>query len=128
MSAVFPANGKPRQLDLPAQPDNPVTEEQVTDVKRLSRLLNELRKDVMAQKRRWQPDFIEHEDVAVDGTGTTKYRFPHKLGKRVRWWPTDWTGATAGARFVKHADSDADTLVLVSYTAGKLTLRIEVAG
>lgn len=128
MSAVYPKDSKVRQLDRPAQPDEQITEEQVADPKRLSRLLNDLRTDTNAQKRRWQPSFIEHEDVAVNGTGTTKYRFPHKLGMRVRWWPVDWTGATAGPRLVKHADTDADTLVLVSYTSGTLTLRIEKAG
>jgi hypothetical protein len=127
MSAVF-SSGKIRQLDRPAQPEDQVTEEQVTDSKQLSRLLNELRSDTAKEQRRWQPNFVEHEDVSVDGTGTTKYRFTHKFGKRVRWWPTDWTGATAGARLVKHTDSDDDTLVLVSYTTGKLTVRIEEAG
>jgi hypothetical protein len=128
MSAVFPTSGNVRQLDRSSQPDDQVTEEQVQDPKQLARLVQDHRKAVAALKRRWQPIFVEHEDVSVDGTGTTKYRFPHKLGKRVRWWPVDWADATAGPRLVKDDDTDEDTLVLVSYTAGTLTLRIEEAG
>lgn len=128
MSAVFTSAGKTRQLDKPAQQPDQVTEEQATDPKRLSRLLNELRQAVARQSRRWAPSFVEHEDVVVDGTGTTKYRFAHRFGKRVRWWPVDWVSASAGPRLVRHADTDTNTLVLVSYTAGTLTLRIEESG
>ena len=128
MSAVIKTDGKLRQLDKAAEPPDQVTEEQVQDPKRLSRLLMSMLRDVVTLKRRWWPTFIDFEDVAVDGTGTTKYRFAHRLGKRVRWWPVDWKGATAGPRLVRHADSDDRTLVLVSYTAGTVTLRTEEAG
>jgi hypothetical protein len=128
MSAVIKTDGKLRQLDKTAEPPDQVTEEQVQDSKRLSRLLMSMLRDVVTLKRRWWPTFIDFEDVTVDGTGTTKYRFAHRLGKRVRWWPVDWTGATAGPRLVRHTDSDDRTLVLVSYTAGTLTLRTEEAG
>lgn len=128
MSTVYPKNGKARQLDQLAQPDEQVTEEQVQDPRRLSRLLMSLVRDVARAKRRWWPRFVEHEDRTVDATGTTLHRFAHRLDSRVRWWPVDWTGATAGPRLVRHSSSDKDTLVLVSYTSGTLTLRIEEAG
>lgn len=127
MSAVIKSDGKLRQLDRAAQPPEQVTEEQVKDPERLSRLLMTMLRDLVTLKRRWWPQFIDFEDTAVDGAGTTKYRFAHRMGKRVRWWPVDWTGATAGPRLVRHTDTDKDTLVLVSYTAGTLTLRVEEA-
>lgn len=128
MSAVIKTDASIRQLDKPSEPQAQVTEEQVTDPKRLSRILMSILRDVAQLKRRWWPSFLDFEDTTVDGTGTTKYRFPHRFKNRVRWWPVDWTGATAGPRLVRHSDTDSDTLVLVSYTAGTLTLRIEEAG
>lgn len=128
MSTVVPLNGNVRQLDRPAEPDERVTEEQVKDASRLSRIVMSLLKDVSMLRRRWSPRTVEHEDRAVDNTGTTLYRFPHNFGARVRWYVVDWSGATAGPRLVRNAATDTNTLVLVSYTSGTLTLRIEEAG
>lgn len=128
MSAVIQTDGTIRQLDKPSEPDQQVTEEQVKDSARLSRLLMTMLRDIFTMKRRWVPTFLDFEDRVVDATGTTKYRFPHKFKKRVRWWPVGWKSASAGPRLVEHSDTDRDTLVLVSYTAGTLTLRVEEAG
>lgn len=128
MSAVIKTDGSIRQLDKAIQPPEQVTEEQVKDSHRLSRLLMSILRDVVSLKRRWSPPFIDFEDVVVDGTGTTKYRFPHRFGGRVRWHSVGWKSATAGARLVEHSDTDGNTLVLVSYTAGTLTLRVQEAG
>lgn len=127
MSAVF-ASGKVRQLDKLSRPDDQITEEQVKDPERLSRMMQDILRNIAKLQRRWSPRFAEHEDVQVDGTGTTKYRFAHRFGKRVRWWPVDWADATGGAQLVEHSDTDENTLVLVSYEAGTVTLRIEEAG
>lgn len=128
MSLVTPRAGKQRRLDRPATPDEQVTEDQVQDPARLTRIFLGLLRDVSALKRRWAPPFIEFEDFEFDDTGTTVYRFPHKLGGRVRWWVVDWTGAADGARLVRHSSSTSDTLCLVSYEVGTATIRVEVAG
>lgn len=128
MSAIIPANGPIRQVDLAGEPLEQITPEQVTDEQRLARLLMDVLRQQADLSRRFWPQFIDFEDVAVDATGATVYRFAHGLGGRVRWWPVDWSGATAGPRLVRHANTDDNTLCLVSYTAGTLTLRVEVAG
>lgn len=127
MSAIVDKAGKTRQLDRPAEPSEQVTVEQVADPPTLVRLLMRLLREVAFGNRRWFPQRVDHEDRVVDATGTTKYRFPHGFGGRVRWFPVDWQGA-AGHGLARHDDSDTNTLVLVSYVAGTVTLRIEAAG
>lgn len=126
-SAIVPRHGVPRRLDRPQEPDEQVTEEQVEDSKRLSRLLMRLLREVAILRREWRPSRVDFQDAIVDATGTTKYRFPHGLGSRVRWWVTDWTGA-AGPQLSRDASSTDSTLVLVSYVAGTMTLRVEASG
>lgn len=128
MSVVVPLNGNVRQTDRPAEPDERVTEEQLREPSRVSRLLMWLLKEVSTLRRRWAPRIVDHEDRTVDNTGTTAYRFPHNFNTRVRWYVIDWSGATAGPRLVRSSSSDANTLVLVSYTSGVATIRIEEAG
>ena len=127
MSAVIPRAGEIRPLDGRAQPEEAVTNEQVTDPDRLSRLLRRLLSDVAVLKRRWWPDALEFEGRTVDATGTVLHRFPHGLGAAVRWWPVDWIGA-AGPQLSKHEDTDLNTLVLVSFVEGTVCLRVEVSG
>jgi hypothetical protein len=117
-----------RQLDRPAEPDEQVTPDDAKDSERVARMLMRLLKDVSTLRRSWAPRFVDHEDRVVDATGTTTYRFPHGFGGRVRWWPVDWKDASAGPQLERHSDTDSNTLVLVSYAAGTLTLRIEEAG
>jgi hypothetical protein len=127
MSANIPTTGTPRQLDRPAQPEEQITEEHATDASRLSRLLMTVLRDIASLKRRWWPERLDFVDRVVDATGTTKYRLPHGLRGRVRWWVVDWQGS-AGPGLARHADTDANTLVLVSYVAGTATVRVEEAG
>lgn len=129
MSAIVPPNGtKPRQLDRQAEPEEQVRPEDVKDADKLARLLMRLLRDVARMRRRFLPEYLEHEDRVFDATGTTVYRLPHNLNARVRWWVTDWSGATAGPRLVRHSSTDANTLCLTSYTAGTGTIRIQGAG
>ena len=127
MSAIVPAVGDVRQLDGPSEPDEQVLPADVQDGERMSRLMMRVLRDLAGLRRRWWPMRIDVEDRAVDGTGATKYRFPHGLGGRVRWWPVQWAGSGPCA-LSQHADTDDKTLVLVSYEAGTVTLRIEAAG
>lgn len=127
-SAIVPKSAKARQLDRPSEPDEQFTEEQAKDPERLSRTIVQLLRDVASLKRRFVPRRVDFEDIEVDATGTTIYRFVHRFGGRVRWWVVDWNSSSAGPALAKDASSDENTLKLVSGVAGTLTLRVEEAG
>ena len=125
MSAIV--NGtKARRLERAAGAEESVTEADAADAPKLARLLVRMLRDIATLKRRWWPRYIDFEDVVVDNTGTTKYRFEHGFGGRVRWWPVD--AQTAAPSLRRHADSDANTLVLVSSASATVTIRVEEAG
>jgi len=127
MSAVIPPVGKMRVLDRPLPANEQVTPDDAKDPNRLSRAFTSLMHDVAALKRRWSPQRIDFEDVVVDATGTKLFSFEHKFNGRVRWWAVDWSGSAAPA-LLKHASTTNSTLVLVSKTAGTVTVRVEEAG
>ncbi len=127
MAAIVPRTGPTRQLDRAAPQTDRITPDDVGDSKLLARLLNDIRADVAGLLRRWAPQRVDFEDVAVDSSGTTKYRLAHGLNGRVRWWAIDWSGS-AGPALSKDSDTDSNTLVLVSHTAGTVTIRVEAAG
>lgn len=127
-SARVNAANKVRQLDRLAEPDAQVTEEQVQDPPRLARMVLSIMRELATLRRRWAPRSVVHEDREVDGTGTTIYRFPHGFAGRVDWWPVAWTGAAGACALVQDDSTDDNTLALVSYEAGTVTLRIEEAG
>ncbi len=128
MSAVVKADGAVRQLGGSAEPGEIVKPEDVQDADKLSRLLMRILGEQAKIKRQWKPRFIDFEARTVDSTGTTLYRFTHNFNAPVRWWSVDWSDASAGERLKRHADSDLNTLVLVSYTVGVVSLRVEEAG
>jgi hypothetical protein len=127
MSANIPAHGDPKTLDLIAEPEQPLTEQQMSERSTLVHLFRSLLKDVGTLKRRWAPNRIDFEDRAVLGDGTTKYRFKHSLGGPVRFWPVSWVGA-ASPNLRRDTASDDNTLVLTSTSEGLVTLRVEEAG
>ncbi len=126
MAAKITSDGRIYLLDRPAEPDEMVTEEDAGDRGKLARLLMRILRDLAAIKRRFFPRRVDFEDVSVDATGSTKYRLTHGFDARVRWWPVDIYGDNALLR--RHADTDANTLVLVSDAATVVTIRVEVAG
>lgn len=128
-AARVDSDGTVTQLDRGATPGENLSEQDVADVPKLTRLLIRLVADVAALKRRFWPARLDFEDLEVDGTGTVKYRFEHGFGGRARWWVVS-TRATSGvsAMLEEHADTDQDTLVLVSYSACTIDLRVEQAG
>lgn len=128
MSAVAPKYGPVRRLDRASEPDERVTVDDLKSPDYLARLLMRILRELADLRRRWWPKRIDVEDRDVDGTGSTKYRFPHGFGGRVRWWVVDWSGASSVAGLMRHSDSDNNTLVLVSWVAGTVTVRIEEAG
>lgn len=127
MSAVVSAHGTLRPLDSKAGPAEQLTDKLATDPMQMAQTVASIRADLAALKRRWWPQSVTHLDRAVDATGTVVHRFAHGFGGRVAWWPTDWTGA-AGPQLARHASSDANTLAIVSFVAGTLSLRIEEVG
>ena len=128
MSAIVGSNGNVRQLDRQAEPDEQVTPEHVEDKERMARLLMRILRDLALLKRRFWPERMDFEDRAVDNTGTTLYRFSHGFGGRVRWWPVGWKDGALCANLVEDPSTDDSTLVLVSYEAGTVTVRVEAAG
>lgn len=138
MSAIIPILGATRQLDRAAEPATQITPEEVKDASRLARILMGILRDVAALKRRFKPRRLDFEDATFDGTGTTKYRFAHGFNGRVRFWVTGCTSltpvtvgfgtATIPPALVQHADTDKNTLVLVSFVPCTATLRVEESG
>ena len=128
MSAIVGLTNVVRQLDSSVQQDEVVTPADAADATKLSRLFTRLLSDVADLRRRFAPRWVEFEDRVVDATGTTLYRFSHNFDGRARWWVVDWSGATTEPRLVRQPTSDNNTLVLVSYAAGTVTLRVEAAG
>lgn len=127
VSAIVTANGTVRQLDQAAEPDEQIQPDDVADTSRLVRLLMRMLRDITTLRRRWWPRCIDFEDIVVTGTGLVRYRLPHGFGQRVRWWPVDWSGAATSA-LSKDSTSDINTLVLISYAFGTVTVRVEEAG
>ncbi len=129
MTARLTRSDEVVQLDRPAEPPENVTEEDVQDAGKVARLLMRLLRDVTGLKRRFWPRAIDFEDRDVDDTGTTKYRFTHNFGGRVRWWVVDAVDTSGGPAYLaRHADTDNDTLVLVSFALSRVTIRVEEAG
>lgn len=115
--------GKSRQLDGRAAPEATVTEADVADAPKLAKLLTRILALLADVKRRFYPRRTDFEDWDV-GAGTT-HSFAHGFAKRVRWWVVDQNGAAA---LTKNAATDANTLVLDSAVACRITLRVEEAG
>lgn len=127
MSAVVTAQGSLRQVKPGQRTPDVISEPEVQNSTILTRAINAMRRDIADLLSAWKPKLIDYEDVVVDATGTTLYRFPHGFGKRVRWWPVSWNGAAA-ISLSQHGDTDNNTLVLVSRAVGTVTIRVEEAG
>lgn len=127
MAANISALGNVRVLSRPPQASKPFEDSDMQDPPTLARILLDLVRAIAALNSGWKPDRIDFEDRTVLGDGTTLYRFSHGYGGRVRYWPVEWSGAAA-PNLVRHVDTDDNTLVLTSTSAGEMTLRIEQAG
>lgn len=128
-TAIATTNGKVRQLDRPAQPDELVTEEDASSALKLSKLLVRLLRHVALLRRRFSPAVIVYEDIPTSTLGA-KVTLEHGFGGRVRWSVVGWqsSGTTAVNLKEDTTSTDADTLVLLSYTAGTACIRVEEAG
>lgn len=128
-AAAISSAGIVRRLDGRASATERLTAEHVADPERLARAVNELREQTASQANRHQPRSLDFEDLIVDASGTKLFRLKHGFGGRVRWYVVDWDGGAAGpAQLDRGAGGDENTLVLVSFTAGTATVRVEEAG
>lgn len=125
VTAIVDSFGRVRQLTGPREPAEEVTDAKLADVKYVARLWMRTLRDLADVKRRFYPRRLDFEDVHVDATGTTLYRFEHGFADRVRWWVVD---ATVAPKLAWNGASDASTLVLTSTVACSITLRVEAAG
>ena len=117
------------RLDGKAEPVNVVTEDDAKDAGKVARAIAKLQVDSAGLRRRFAPDRIDFEDVAVSTAGAT-VTLQHGLAGRVRWWVVDWVCATNVAPILRKDDTNTtdSTLVLLSYVAGTATIRVEAAG
>ncbi|MBX3198238.1 MAG: hypothetical protein KF894_08845 [Labilithrix sp.] len=129
MSAVVQPTGAVRTRDRAREPDANVTERDVADPAWMVRTLLRLMRDLADLRRRWLPRRLTFRDRELPGDGTTKIRLPHSFAGEAEYTVTRWRSGGAGPPHLEvHADTDANTLVLVSYEAGVATIRLEEAG
>jgi hypothetical protein len=107
-----------------------VTADDVQDADKLARMLQTALREIAMLRRRWNPDVLFFRDRTVDATAATKYRLAHQFAGRVNWYVAKWDPTVAGTevRLDEHADTDENTLVLVSAAAGVVTIKVEAAG
>jgi hypothetical protein len=129
-TAVVESDGEVRQLDGKAGTPIVVTAEDVQDPAKLARMLQTAMRELAELRRRYNPRVTYLRDVAVTNTGAVLYRFAHGFGGRVNWYVAQWDPASVGTevRLDQHADTDANTLVLVSGASGRVTVKVEEAG
>lgn len=129
-SARVDTAGVVTRLDGKADADEVVTESDVQDTAKLARLLCRILKTLADLKRRFVPRRIDFHDittVATPGTVTLQ----HNFNGRVVWWPIDYqiSGSAASPIIQRNAAAgDANTLVLLTYTTGLVSIRVEEAG
>lgn len=128
-AAKVASDGTLYSLDGRAAPDEVMTSEDAKDPEKIARVLGRLLKENAELRRRWNPRRVDFEDVAVSTAGAV-VSLQHGFAGRVRWWPVGWQSAASTAPYLREdtAASTADTLVLKSYVAGTVTVRVEEAG
>lgn len=119
------------KLGSKLQTDEVVTEDDAKDPAKLARLLIRLLASVAALCRRFAPRHVVFDDIVTTADPTILIRLQHNFGGRVRWWVVDFQiiGANPTPQLNKvDASSDANTLVLASYSTSLLSVRVEEAG
>lgn len=104
-----------------------VSSEEVKDPQKLSEVIRLLSVRVQELEAKQVPDAVE---IVKDITGTAGVpvvvSFTHNFGSQVRWYPVYWSSAiTVAPALVYNTTSTPDMLVLTSYSAGRIILRIE---
>jgi hypothetical protein len=128
-TAKVDSDGLVTVLDGRAEPEDVVTEEDVKDTAKLARILARLLSSVAILRRRFAPRRIDFEDVTVSTAGAS-VSLQHGFPGRVRWYVCGWQSAASTAPYLRE-DTDNSTdqvLVLLSYVAGTVCVRVEEAG
>ncbi len=132
MSANVTADGVVRQLDRRPEPDENLTEANVTDPRLLTRFLLRLFRDVSTLKRRWSPARIDFRDVVSAGTAMapTAVSLSHNFGAPVVYWIVRTTSLGAGSlKIAEELSTSTDNrLDLNLYITGTMTIRVEESG
>ena len=128
-AAKITQDGKTTRLVLRAGAPETITEHDVQDPSNLALILTGIRADVADQRADFVPNRIDYEDYPVL-TGGAALRLIHGFNGRVRWWVVGWQCPTNVAPILKEdtVQTDTKTLVLLSYVAGTVTIRVEAAG
>ncbi len=122
--------GRVTPLGAKLAPDSVVTEQDVQDPSKLARMVGQALGGITMFLSRWYPRRIDFEDVTVGGAGALT-TLEHGFGGRVRWWVVDWVDSGGGGTAFTlntHASTTSNTLVLISFTLGLATIRVEEAG
>ena len=128
MSAAKVNAGKMVVLDGRAEPDEVITEKDVQDASKLARSLRSVSKTLAELRRRFAPRRIDFEDIDI-GIAAALVTLEHGFKTRVRWWVVGWQGSAAVSPDLRERTFTTDTtLVLRSYVAGLVTIRVEEAG
>lgn len=104
-----------------------VSEQEVSDPVKLAEMLRQLSLRVQELEARLPQEAVEFErDITGTTAGGVVHRFDHNLGVPVRWYVVHWSGsAVVHPALVYSATSTDKSLVLTSYSAGRVVLRIE---
>lgn len=115
-------------LDAKAGPAEVVTEDDVQDPKKLAAMLGRLLKAASDAARQWRPKVLYFEDVPC-GTLSSALSLEHGFGGKVRWSVVNWVSASSAPYALREdaTNTTADTLVVLSNTAGTATIRVEQA-
>lgn len=131
-SIVNVAEDTSRQLDGKPQPDEQVTEADVTDAPKLARLLTRLLAEVAKLRRPFRPRTITFTNIVSTGTDVSPYtvRLTHKFGGEVDY---EVVGRTEPGVIVlpfeyQTTATDKDTLVLAIYYPATLAVRVTERG
>lgn len=127
MSAYFAADGTVTQLDGKAEPTDTVTNDDLKDASKITRLITSMLKDLAALKRRFAPD---HNDFDIVSTGTSITPFLKSLNHgykgRVRTWIV--SQETPGSISSSGPALNNGTVTVAIWFSGKLTIRVEEGG
>jgi hypothetical protein len=131
MSAAYVrSDGTVIQLDGKRAPDAVITAQDVENAEKLARMVQDLARRIAVLERGWGPARLFFRDLAVTSTTTDVTRLEHGLGGLVNWSVVRWRPTTPGdaVTVAEHADTDEDTLCIVSGTEGVVSLLVELAG
>ncbi len=127
-AARISRDGTVTRLDGRADAEEVITEDDVKEPAKVTRLLSRILSNIAALKRVSAPSRFDFEDVAVSTSGAS-VTLQHNINGRVRWWVVDWECVTNAAPILRKdaTNTTASTLVLLSYVAGTATIRVEAA-